>query len=498
MDRPDHPTSIVTLKDILDEIELFLGEDGAIYAQIERDGELATYMTSSSDFMTWLQGKAVEHLNTIPGAKLMEQAIKETEYTIRLSDFTWPVATRIHPAEHTVSIHLGDGEVLEIDESGAKVNKDSSVIFPTQPTAEKLPHPESADVLDVLPAILGLSENQCLLVVIWLMAQFQPEGRYPILIIIGPPQSGKTLLATKIRRLLDPRTLSFLSLSMSRDELNAAVSDNAILAFDNVENLPDWLAKNLLGLAEGTPIAVPGFTQPVRHKVPTILVCKELPDSPRLVENAIIVRLKERNAADFKAKKTLDNMFEQQWAKAFGSLVELCSQVLSLQDTVELTAVQRDAELERWILAVDKSLNLEGKLMDALTGSLEQALADIVNERPALRAFLTLVKSKGRVTATATKLLDDLESFLDDPKDARYPTSGKALTKLLRDHQRYIADIEIEFGVRTGKARDRNIVATWKSRKAGNGSPAIAPSSVTTTIKPKKGGGQAPDQLPLL
>lgn len=350
----------------------------------------------------------------------------------------------------------------------------------------------------MLPESLGLSETQCLLVVIWLMAQFQQEGRYPFLIISGPSQSGKTRLATDIRRLLDPRTLSLLSLSVSRDAFKAAVSDNAILAFDNVETVPDWLANDLLRLAEGTPFPVPGLTQHVRRKVPTILVCKDLPDSPKLIENAIILRLKERQATEFKTKQTLDRIFVQRWPKAFGSLVNLCSKALNLQNTIKLTAVQKDAELERWILALDKSLNLEGKLLDAFTRSLEQALADIVNERPALRAFLALVKARGRVIATATKLLDDLESFLDGPKDARYPTSGKGFVKLLRDHERFMPDIEFETNVRTGKARDRNIVAIWKSPQAGNGNHSIALSSVTATIKPKKGGNEAPDQPKLL
>jgi hypothetical protein len=383
---------------------------------------------------------------------------------------------------------------LEIHASGAAPIKDPGIIFPTGTSIETLPEPESADALEVLPEILDLSEDQCQLALIWLMALFQADGRYPVLVIIGPRQSGKTRLARNIRWLVDPHPTPLLPVPSGVDELKAAVRDNAILAFDNVGEVPDWLQESLLALAQGTALSVRANARPVRYKRLTILVCEDLPESPDLMEHAIVLRLKERPASQFKNKTTLDSKFYRQWGKAFGSLVKLCSAALRHRDTVELTTVHKDADLEKWILAVDKGLGLSGKLMAVFARSLEQAMATIVDERPALRAFQSLVKAKGSVKATATQLLNQIEPFLDSPKDVRFPTSGKSLAKLLRAHARFMGDIDIEFNVRTGKDRDRNIMATWTSHKTGYGSSETDQPLVKATAKSKKEGSEALDQ----
>ena len=178
-------------------------------------------------------------------------------------------------------------------------------------------------------------------------------------------------------------------------------------------------------------------------------------------------------------------MFLRQHAKALGSLAKACTMALQHKKTVELDTVHNDAELERWILATDKGLGLGGKMRAAVQHNLEQTLTAIVRERPAMVAFLALVRTKGSVKATATELLAEIEPFLEAPKDARYPTSGKAFAKLLRDHQRFMTDIEIEFDVLTGKNRDRNIVATWKSHRISSETSAASQPRPETAVKPK-------------
>jgi len=494
----DDLTSIATLKEILDGTEIVMGEDGAFYATFTRDGRLVTYPTFSSEFMTWYRGEAVQRLNSVPGTRLVKQAIEEAEHKVQMVNLPYPVASRFHADETTAVIHLGRGVLLEIDAKGAKTRKDanieSGIIFPTRPSMHSLPKPEDGDVLEVLAEFLDLPEDQCRLALIWLMSLFQPDGRYPILFIIGSRQSGKTWLATVLRRLLDPHPVPLLSFPKDQKELKAAVLDNAILAFDNVEKMP--LQHELLALAKGTALTLPGWSRPVQCKRPIIVVCDKLPDAPDLLENALVLRLKARPAKAFKSKSELDRIFHRQHGKAFGSLVMACTLALQNRKTVELDAVHKDAELEKWIVALDNGLDLGGKLMGALQHNLEQTLTDIIQERPALRAFHALVQAKGSVKATATELLVDIEPFLDGPKDARYPTSGKALAKLLRDHKRFMTSIEIDF-VRSGKDGDRNIVATWLSPKTGAGVMA-APPSRTTPGRHKKTDGASQDQPRLL
>jgi hypothetical protein len=476
-------TTITELKGLLEDVHFMLGMDGMIYAWLMRDDRPVTYPVNSPEFMTWFQSTATSHFCFLPSAKVTGQAIKETEHDVRSKNLSYPVAFRFHAEDNAALVDLGNGKTLVIEASGTTKEIDSGIIFPTRANTQMLPEPESADVLEILPELLDLSEDQCRLAVIWLMSLFQPDGRYPTLIISGPRQSGKTRLASNIRRLIDPHTLPLLPLPKGRDELKEAVLDNAILAFDKVGKIPDCVVDDLLALAEGTALSLPGRAGTALHKRPTILVCEELPDAPALMENAIVLRLKERPATKVKHKASLDRLFDQHHGKAFGSLVKLCSQALGHHKAVELQTVLKYADLEKWILAVDKGLSLEGKLMTAFANNVEDALSSIINERPAVRAFQALVKAQGSVTATATQFLDKIEPFLDGPKDARYPTSGKALAKLLRDHKRFMTDIEIEFDVRTGKDRDRNIVATWQSARVYSDTAVAANAPAKTAVK---------------
>ena len=70
------------------------------------------------------------------------------------------------------------------------------------------------------------------------------------------------------------------------------------------------------------------------------------------------------------------------------------------------------------------------------------------------------------------------------------------MAALLRDHKRFMTDIEIEFDVRTGKDRDRNIVATWQSPKIAEVTAQTA--SVKAAVRRKKSDDFAQDQPTML
>src|SRR6201986_2414319 len=126
----DDPTRLMVLKEILGETELLAGNDGAVYAQFPRDGELVAYGTHWPEFMTWFKAEAIERLNSIPAAHLIKQAIAEVEYKAR-KGFSYPIAARIHSDESSAVVHLGEGKMLDIRASGARLNEDARVVFPT-------------------------------------------------------------------------------------------------------------------------------------------------------------------------------------------------------------------------------------------------------------------------------------------------------------------------------------------------------------------------------
>ena len=58
--------------------------------------------------------------------------------------------------------------------------------------------------LSQLRAILNLSQRNWSAVLAWTLAALRPSGPYPILILRGPPYSGKSTCAALLRTLVDP------------------------------------------------------------------------------------------------------------------------------------------------------------------------------------------------------------------------------------------------------------------------------------------------------
>jgi hypothetical protein len=492
-----HQSNIVILKDILGEAGLLPGKDGAVYARFTRNDEQVTYATTSEDFLTWVNSEIYERVSWFPTAKVLKQAIKEAEFETRMNKRPLPVCNRLYAAQGKIWVNLG-WQVLKIDASGVAPSDDPHVLFPTRVDMLDLPDPEEDDALEVLPDVLGLDDAQCLLVLIWFMALFQAEGRYPPLIISGPSQSGKTRLATNIRQVVDRSAIPVLPLPRNSKELMAAAAHNFILAFDNAGVVPGWLVEELLALSKGTAFPAARGDRPIQRKAPTILVCDEIPDAPDLIQNAIILRLKDRPAVGLLGEVALDQHLEDMTPKAFGSLAYLAAKALAHFPGVQLEAVYRDAASEKWIAAADLSLGPKGKLMAALRHNTEEVSKDILNDTPALRAFMDLLKAEGSVATTASDLLNALEPFLKGPKGARWPKSGKAFASLIRRHMRYMPNIEIEFVRSTGKNRDRNIVASLKSTPAGDGATAVPRAASKRIATAKKWSDEALEQPSLI
>src|SRR5262249_54361737 len=87
-----------------------------------------------------------------------------------------------------------------------------------------LPSPELASSsqrpLASLRHLLGIRDDvHWTALLAWLAATLRPSGPYPILILSGPPGSGKTTLARMLRTLVDPCTAPLLPLPDSPGHL---------------------------------------------------------------------------------------------------------------------------------------------------------------------------------------------------------------------------------------------------------------------------------------
>jgi hypothetical protein len=85
----------------------------------------------------------------------------------------------------------------------------------------------------------------------WLLAALHPSGPYPILILHGPPSSGKSALAKSLRSLIDPVTASLLPLPFRATAITKLALRHRVLAFDHVTHMSPSVTDALCRVSTG-------------------------------------------------------------------------------------------------------------------------------------------------------------------------------------------------------------------------------------------------------
>jgi hypothetical protein len=120
-----------------------------------------------------------------------------------------------------------------------------------------LPVPDQGGSIEQLSSLLNLpSQNDFVLVVMWLLATLRGGGSYPLLALAGEQGSAKTTLAKMLRALVDPNAAPVRALPREDRELFIAANNGHLLVYDNLSSLPSWLSDTLCRLASGGGFAV--------------------------------------------------------------------------------------------------------------------------------------------------------------------------------------------------------------------------------------------------
>ena len=78
------------------------------------------------------------------------------------------------------------------------------------------------------------------------------RGPHPVLIFTGEPGATKTTHAKMARLLTDPNTSPVRSPPKELRDVYIAATKGAVLAYDNLSSLPDWLSDALCVITEGS------------------------------------------------------------------------------------------------------------------------------------------------------------------------------------------------------------------------------------------------------
>src|ERR1051326_7897006 len=202
------------------------------------------------------------------GTPPLEAALRQALNTLRARAYCQSVGPKVclrvaRPSRPTSSspifIDLANplSEAVEINQHGWQITRFTpGVTFRSTRGQLPLPQPqpsnsETPEFSTSLPGILTSSAVRD-----WLLAALRPSGPYPILILHGPPSSGKTTLARMLRSLIDPVTAPITALPSRQRAIEKLACRHRVLAFDHVTHMSNSAADALCRIASGTGIEV--------------------------------------------------------------------------------------------------------------------------------------------------------------------------------------------------------------------------------------------------
>lgn len=339
-------------------------------------------------------------------------------------------------AQHAGAIYLDLGDpawrVVHIPPDGSWRIIDSGkapVRFERSPSMLALPAPkQGGSIDDIRPFLNARREDDWRLMASWLLFTFQPAGPFPVLVIQGEQNSGKSTTSKVLRSLIDPSELDVRNVPKNEEDLMVGARRSWVLAYDNCSGVQQWFSDGLCRISTGSAFGTRRFhsnTEEVFIRVSRPLLLNGIDDMTTRADLG-------RRAVRIDLPPILDGKRdEREFWKAFnaarphllGALCSTLARVLGRRSGVCVPGgVSTMADFEIWGVAVEETLDWPpGSFLRPYRNRVVQSMSENLDGDPvaiALTAFVTNRTSRDQVRGdvvwdgTANDLLEALKPFV--------------------------------------------------------------------------------------
>jgi hypothetical protein len=345
--------------------------------------------------------------------------------------------------------------VVEIDDQGWRILDKSPVPFRRDKAMKPLPEPQAGgSIADLFECVNARRAEDRIGYVSWLLSSFHPYGTLPILSVVGGHGSGKSQSGKTLKRITDDSAVTLETKPREERDLAIAMKNSAIVAYDNLSGIPDWLSDAFCRVSDKA-----GFrTRALYENDEESLFCERrsivlsgivtIAARADLADRTIHVELEA--IEDRETERVLEAKFQERWPKILGALLDAVSTGLKHLDTTPADPNIRMADFTQWIMACEPALvgiPLEvqsilgsddlkathswqiGTFREFYLRNRQDAVEQNLDDDPFATALLALVPDDPRVALdlSAQQLLEMLPCPEELRREHIWPVSAKAV-----------------------------------------------------------------------
>lgn len=439
-------------------IPLYLDQTKETYAHVTYENMKKLVKVTSTDFKHYIRREARNFSDgAIIGADALNQVVNQFDADAHQSGKPVALANRIAWNGNDIVYDMTDeqGTVIRINEHGWRLDESNQALFKRE--VHQLPQviPVKGGSITEFLKLFSLTEDQKILIAVWLVYMLVPDVPKPILYVQAEKGSGKSDFTRSLRSIVDPSTLPSLKEPNNEDRLVNQLYHNYLPLFDNINYMPRWFIRLCCTTATGESderrklftdddAFILTFTRPIIINAINRLAI----DYPDFQDRTVLMKLNRIPEERRVEHSVFVDKVETLKPQVLGEMLDALSKAMALKPSISLGKLPRMADFATWGCAIAEPLGYtQEQFLQAYYNNMELANEEMIFDHVVAHAIYEFMVDKPCWNGRPSDFLEELkEAAIEaniDVKDRHFPKSPSALTKRLNEIKSNLEDVGI-------------------------------------------------------
>lgn len=489
----DKPNDRAAIADLLDDLAcgFYNGDDGEQYVRWRSNAVERLLAISSNAFSDQVRLEFRRRSGQLIPAESLEKMRAHAAAIARQEPVT-TVWARVGVDSDAVWWDLGGGspKYVKLTSGGWSIESSAAVLMTRPAGMLELPEPVPGGDFGMLRSLVNCPEYDlwCLLCA-FLVGCFFPDTALPLLIITGEQGSGKSILAKRIKQVIDPGQLLKGRLPKDDREWLAMIANNYALVFDNLSRISTDQSDALCTIStEGSFASRALYTNKelafVSARRPVIMTSIDrVVERADLASRSVVLDVSPL-IGKYRPEQELNKCFETILPKLLGALCDAVCLALANRQNVKVDPSIRMSDFLRNAIAAETAFGFP-------TGTTERAYLrmcrstnnDAIDSDELATAIIALCQARDGEELTASEILQKAKEQVDDatklPVVNQFAKWVKRMAPVLRQ-----AGAELQKGNRRGNKRPYILRYVGPDNDDTNDDNGATTSSSSTQFEP--------------